>query len=107
MTQHVGPATIPDGVSNPRNSTVNTKQQRADSHLAQASLCVEVVVEHAGRARVREDVRVALLQVVVGEGPVVERAARVVVVDEGDGAAGPHAHKSWRAALQVVTQGQQ
>lgn len=35
------------------------------------------------------------------EGPVVERGAGVVVVDEGDGAAGPHAHDARGAALAV------
>ena len=43
----------------------------------------EVVVEDAGGPGVREDVGVALLEVLMGEGPVAERGARVVVLDEG------------------------
>jgi hypothetical protein len=41
-----------------------------------------MVVEHAGGAGVCQDVGIALLQVVAGEGPMVERAAGVVVVNE-------------------------
>ena len=51
-------------------------------HLPQSSLLVEVVVEDTGRAWVCEDVGIALLQVVAGEGPVVQRAAGVVVVNK-------------------------
>lgn len=43
----------------------------------------EVVVEDAGHARVGQDVGIALTHMVVGEGPVCLRTARVVVVNEG------------------------
>lgn len=50
--------------------------EQVEDGLAQAvRLRVQVVVEHGRRARVREDVGVALGQVVRGEGPVVERRA--------------------------------
>lgn len=56
--------------------------QQVQDALPQASLLVEVVIEDAGCAWVCHDVGIALLQVVAGEGPMVERAACVVVVNE-------------------------
>lgn len=51
-------------------------------HLSQASLGVEVVVEDTGCAGVCQDVGVALLQVVAGEGPVVEGRACIMIIYE-------------------------
>ena len=73
--------------------------ERADA-FAEAGL-PEVVPEDAGRARVREDVGVALVQVLAGEGPVVECGACVVVLDECNGARGPHAQHAGRPPLAV------
>ena len=61
----------------------------------------EVVVEHARRARVGEDVGIPLPRAVGWEGPVLQGGPGVVVFDEGDGTAGPHAHQAWGAALGV------
>mmetsp|Transcript_11631 Transcript_11631/g.48924 ORF Transcript_11631/g.48924 Transcript_11631/m.48924 type:complete len:275 (+) Transcript_11631:684-1508(+) len=55
-----------------------------------------MVGEDRGRARVRQDVGVALRNAMRREGPVIERAARVVVVDEGDRPARPEAQHTRR-----------
>mmetsp|Transcript_13890 Transcript_13890/g.22753 ORF Transcript_13890/g.22753 Transcript_13890/m.22753 type:complete len:412 (+) Transcript_13890:150-1385(+) len=69
---------------------------------AQTVTPVEVVVpEHRGRARVRQRVRVPHAHLVGRERPVRLRGARVVIVDEGDGAPGPQADDAGRAALLV------
>jgi hypothetical protein len=70
--------------------------------VAQAAL-EKVVVEDAGGAGVRQDVGVPLLQAVAGEGPVLEGGAGVVVVNEGDRAAGPHANHARRLPLHMPT----
>ena len=42
------------------------------SHLAQSTVAIQVVIKDAGCARVRNDVGVALLKMVVREGPVIQ-----------------------------------
>ena len=61
----------------------------------------EVVPEHAGRPRVREDVGVALLDAVLREAPVALRGAGVVVLDKGARPRGPVAHDARGAAVLV------
>ena len=68
--------------------------------VAQA-LLPEVVPEDAGGAGVRHDVGVALVQVLGGEGPVIEGGACVVVLYEAHRARGPHAQQPRGAPLAV------
>lgn len=49
-----------------------------------------------------DDVGIALLQAMAGEWPVVQCAASVMVVNKGDGTAGPHTHESRRTALNTI-----
>ena len=51
----------------------------------------EVIPEDAGRAWMSHDVRVALMQVVLGEGPVIQGRPCIMVLYEGDSSGGPHA----------------
>mmetsp|Transcript_13470 Transcript_13470/g.56426 ORF Transcript_13470/g.56426 Transcript_13470/m.56426 type:complete len:754 (+) Transcript_13470:938-3199(+) len=61
----------------------------------------EVVPQDAGHARVREDVRVPLRDLLAGEGPVRLRGTRVVVVQEGHSARRPVAEHPRRLAAAV------
>lgn len=61
----------------------------------------KMVPEDAGSARMSHDVGIPFVQVVVGEGPVVQGRPCVMIFDEGNCSRGPHPQQSWGPPLAV------